>query len=145
MGRHSGLVATAAQCAALGVLSRSMARGEADRARAILWTLTGQDGATIGRALGVRADRVRHWRGSFRAGGVDALRSRPHTGRPGDRGAAALACAQAILAEAGRTVWTLPRLKAEILRRSEVAISPSRLSILLRQKGASPGAGHATP
>ena len=100
MGRHSGLVATAAQCAALVVLSRSMARGEADRARAILWTLTGQDGATIGRALGVRADRVRHWRGSFRAGGVDALRSRPHTGRPGDRGASALACAQAILIRA---------------------------------------------
>ena len=110
----------------------------------MLWTLDGQDGPTIGRALGVRADRVRKWRGVFRAGGVEALRSRPRTGRPGGRGAAALACAREILSQPGRTVWTLPRLKAEIGRRVGLTISPARLSTLLRQKGAFPGAGRAT-
>ena len=125
MARRSGLVATAAQRAALVRLSRSGERGEADRARAILWTLAGRDGAAIGQALGVRADRVRKWRGVFRAGGVDALQARPHPGRPGERGAAALACARVILSEAGRTVWTLPRLKAEIMRRAAVTISPA--------------------
>jgi hypothetical protein len=95
-------------------------------------------------ALGGRADRVRKWRGLFRVGEVEALRSRPRTGRPGDRGAAALARARAILAQPGRTVWTLRRLQAEIMRRSAVGISPARLSVLLRQKGAFAGAGRAT-
>jgi hypothetical protein len=80
MGRRSGLVATEAERRSLVALSRSAERGKADRARAVLWTLDAQDGPAIGRALGVRADRVRKWRGVFRAGGVDALRSRPHTG-----------------------------------------------------------------
>jgi transposase len=145
MRRGSGLVATTAQRAELADLARSAGRGEADRARAVLWTLDGWDSPTIGRALGVRADRVRKWRGLFRAGGTAALRARPHSGRPGRRGEAALACARAILAEPGPTVWTLPRLRAEILRRAAVRISPARLSVLLRQKGALPGAGRATP
>jgi transposase len=144
MGRHCGLTATAEQRQALTMLTRSADRGEADRARAILWTLDGQPAPAIGIALGVRPDRVRKWRVLFAAGGVEALRARSRTGRPGDKGIAALAWAQAILAEPGRTVWTLPRLKAEIARRSGIAISVSRLSILLRQKGALRGAARAT-
>jgi hypothetical protein len=42
-----------------GALTRSAERGEADRARALLWSLDGESGAAIGARLGVRADRVR--------------------------------------------------------------------------------------
>jgi transposase len=134
------LVATAEERSALEALSRLSDRGEADRARALLLSLDGHSSATIGEALRTRADSVRRWRGRFATGGVAALRSCPRSGRPPTRGAAALACAETILAEPGRMVWTLPRLKAEIARRTGVAISVSRLSVLLRQKGASLGA-----
>jgi transposase len=144
MGGRSRLVVTGEQRAALEALARSPRRGEADRARAILWTLEGQDGVAIGRVLGVRADRVRKWRARFRGGGVEGLRARPHTGRPGHRGAAALVAAEAILAEPGATVWTLPRLRVAIALRSDLTVSPSHLSRLLRNKGASPGAGPGT-
>jgi transposase len=134
------LTATAEERSALEALSRSSDRGEADRARALLLSLDGHTSAAIGATLRTRADSVRRWRSWFATGRVAALRSRPRSGRPPVRGTAALACAEAILADPGRTVWTLPRLKAEIARRTGVAISVSRLSVLLRKKGASPGA-----
>ena len=144
MGGRSRLEATDGQRGALEALARSGARGEADRARAVLLSLDGQSSAAIGRALRVRADTVRAWRSSFASGGAEALRARPRPGRPGRQGTAALVCAEAILAEPGEVVWTLQRLKAEIARRAGVAISPSRLSRLLRRRGASPGAGPGT-
>lgn len=146
MGGRSRLEATDGQRRALAALGRSGERGEADRARgAVLLSLDGRSSAWIGRALRVRADTVRAWRSLFARGGVEALRARPRTGRPGEQGAAALARAETILAEPGEVVWTLPRLRAEIARRAEVSISTSRLSRLLRQRGASPGAGRGTP
>lgn len=145
MGGRARLEATQEQRAALAALARSAERGEADRARAVLWSLDGQSSALIGQVLQVRADTVRGWRGRFTQGGVAALRARPRPGRPGRQGALALACAAAILAEPGPVLWTLSRLKTEIARRTGVMISVSRLSRLLRHKGASPGAARATP
>ena len=145
MGGRARLEATQEQRAALAALARSSERGEADRARAVLLSLDGQSSAPIGSALQVRADTVRGWRGLFAQGGIAAMRARPRPGRPGSQGAMALECAAAILAEPGSVLWTLPRLKAEIARRDGVTISVSRLSRLLRQKGASPGAALATP
>jgi transposase len=142
---RSSLAASAEQVAALRELALSLVRGEADRARAVLLSLDGRSSAMIGRALRVRADTVRAWRCTFARGGAKALRARPRPGRPGGQGNAALACARAILTEPGEAVWTLPRLKAEIARRAEVSISTSRLSRLLRQRGASPGAAPGTP
>jgi transposase len=144
MGERSRLEATDEQRRALEGLARSGARGEADRARAALLSLDGQSSAAIGRVLRARADTVRAWRSSFARGGAQALRARPRPGRPGRRGAAALARAGAILAEPGEVVWTLPRPEAEITRQAGVAVSPSRLSRLLRRRGASPGAGPDT-
>jgi transposase len=46
---------------------------------------------------------------------------------------------------ADRPNWTLPRLADEIEKRSGVRISRSRLSVVLRQKGISAGAGRAIP
>lgn len=144
-GGKCALTASAADRSALEQLARSLDRREADRARSILWSLDGQTGEMIGRAIGMREDGVRRLRHLFASGGVEALRARPRTGRPGGRGAMALDCATAILSQPGETLWTLPRLKAEIARRCGIAISVSRLSILLRKKGASPGVGRATP
>jgi len=145
MGGRSRIRATGEERALLAVLARSGERGEADRARAVLLSLDGWSSAAIGRALRVRADTARAWRSAFARGGAEALRARPRPGRPGGQGIAALACAGAILAEPGEVIWTLPRLKAEIARRAEVGISTSRLSRLLRQRGASPGAAPGTP
>ena len=144
MGGRSRLEATAEQRRGLEVLSRSANRGEADRARAVLSSLDGRSSAAIGRALRVRADTVRAWRSSFGGGGIEALRAKPRAGRPGEKGAVVLARAEAVLAVPGEVVWTLPRLQAEILRRTGESISISRLSRLLRQKGDMPGAGPAT-
>lgn len=147
MAGRCRLTATAAQRAELGELARSADRGEADRARAILWSLDGESGAAIGARLGVRADRVRKWRQRFSRGGVAALHARPRPGRPGARGARAVAAATALLdapAPEG-VVWTLPRLAAAVGRAPEgAAISAGYLGWLLRRKGASAGAGRGT-
>jgi hypothetical protein len=147
MAGRCRLTATLAQRAELGELARSLDRGEADRARALLWSLDGEGAAAIGARLGVRADRVRKGRQRFSRGGVAALHARPRRGRPGTRGARALAAATALLdapAPEG-VVWTLPRLAAAVGRAPEGApISAGHLGWLLRRKGASAGAGRGT-
>jgi transposase len=147
MAGRCRLTATAAQRAELSALTRSPDRGEADRARALLWSLDGEGSAAIGARLGVRADRVRKWRQAFARGGVAALRARRRTGRPGRRGQRALAAAAAVLdapAPEGM-VWTLPRLASAVGRATaEAPLSAGYLGWLLRRKGASAGAGRGT-
>jgi transposase len=146
MTGRSPLSATAEQVAALRELAHSDVRGEADRARAILLTLAGWTGPRVAEAFGVTADSVRHWRQWFAEGGVAALRATLAPGASAATGEQALAVAGAVLREPveNRINWTLPRLCAEIERQSGSRISRSRLSILLRQKGGSAGAGLAT-
>src|SRR4051794_30297276 len=81
MGRRCVLAVGAAGRAELEQLSRSAVRGEADRARAVLWSLDGETGAAVAARLGVRAEQVRRWRSAVRSGGVLAPRSRPRPGR----------------------------------------------------------------
>jgi transposase len=118
-------------------LAASHDRGEADRARAILLTLDGWTSARIGAAFGVREDVVRDWRSTFMREGAEALASRLATGRPPIKAQAALSVTDDILSApvADRPNWTLPRLSAEIERRTGVVISKSRLSVVLRKKG----------
>lgn len=146
MAGRSRLAATAAQRADLEALARSDVRGEADRARAMLLTLTGWTSVEVAEAFGVTADSVRHWRQWFCDGGVEALRSTLAPGRSPAKGEQALAVAAALLREPveNRPNWTLPRLQAEIERQTGLSISTSRLSILLREKGGSAGAAPAT-
>jgi len=90
---------------------------------------------------------VRLWRSAFMTGGVDALRRSVAPGPAPVKAECALAVAEAVLsgAVADRPNWTLPRLADEIERRSGVRISRSRLSVVLRQRGLSAGAGRAIP
>src|SRR3954451_8960597 len=134
------------QRSALIALSRSRDRGEADRARAIVLTLSGWTSGQIAEAFGVREDTVRFWRSAFRTGGIEALKTAVAPGPVPVKAACALAVAEEVLSGpvADRPNWTLPRLADEIEKRSGVRISPSRLSVVLRQKGISAGDGPAT-
>src|SRR3954469_5222892 len=126
--------------AALERLSRSAARREADRARAVLWSLGDETSTVIATRLGVRAEQVRRWRSAFRRGGAEALRSRPRPGRTPRKREAALAVARDVLAAplADRPAWTLARLAAEVAARTGETISAGHLSAVLR-KGATAG------
>src|SRR3982751_2241749 len=127
-------------------LSHSRDRGGADRARAILLCLSGWTSAQIAEAFGVREDTVRFWRSAFTAGGIEALKTPLAPGSAPVKAERALAVAEEVLSGpvGGRPNWTLPRLADEIERRAGLRIPPSRLSVVLRQKGISAGDGPAT-
>src|SRR4051794_41345406 len=80
MDGRGGLAVDEAGRAALERLSRSAARREADRARAVLWSLGDETSTVIATRLGVRAEQVRRWRSAFRRGGVDAVPLPPQPG-----------------------------------------------------------------
>ncbi len=143
----SPVVASEEQRLALVALSRSRERGEADRARALLLTLSGWTSARIAEAFGVREDTVRLWRSDFMKGGVEALRMSVAPGTAPVKAERALAVAEDLLSlpVADRPNWTLPRLADEIEKRSGVRISRSRLSVVLRKKGVFAGGARATP
>ena len=145
MAGRSPVVASTEQRCELEALSRSRDRGEADRARAILLTLAGWTSLQIAEAFGVREDTVRLWRSAFMEGGVAAVRKSVAPGPAPVKAACALAVAEEVLSGpvADRPNWTLPRLADEIEKRSGVRISRSRLSVVLRQRGISAGAGRA--
>ena len=146
MAGKSPVVADEDQRHALASLARSRDRGEADRARAILLTLSGWTSPAIAAAFGVREDTVRLWRSAFMGGGVEALRTRVPPGPAPTKAERALEVAEGLLAApvADRPNWTPPRLAAEIERRSDLRISRSRLSVVLRQRGRSAGGDPAT-
>lgn len=145
MAGRSSLAAGAEQVAALRELAKSPERGEADRARAVLLTLSGWTAPEIGEAFGVGEDSVRRWRAWFARGGVEALRSTVAPGPSPERGERALAVARELLAAPvqDRPNWTLPRLLTEVEARTGLRVSASHLSVLLR-KGASAGAARGT-
>src|SRR5215218_10236823 len=142
----SPVAATEEQRRALMALSRSRDRGEADRARAILLTLSGWTSGQIAQAFGVREDTVRDWRSAFMTDGVEALKTSVAPGPAPIKAERALAVAEEVLSGpvADRPNWTLPRLADEIEKRAGLRISCSRLSVVLRQKGISAGDGPAT-
>jgi transposase len=93
----------------------------------------------------VTPDSVRRWRSWFAAAGVDGLRAGEHPGREPVKSEAAAGIVEDLLSEpvADRPNWTLPRLQAEIARQTEVTISKSQLSKVLK-KMAFAGDGPAT-
>src|SRR5215204_5132781 len=147
MAGKSPVAATDEQRRALMALGRSRDRGEADRARAIVLTLSGWTSGHIAEAFGVREDTVRVWRSAFMTGGIEALKTSVAPGPAPVKAERALVGAEEVLSGpvGDRPNWTLPRLADEIERRAGLRISRSRLSVVLRQKGISAGDGPATP
>jgi transposase len=145
MGR-SWTVATSEQREELCGLARSSDREEADRARAILLSLEGWTSERIAAAFCAQPDSVRHWRWIFGREGVAGLRARKAPGPEPVKARAALSVIEEVLAPdvSDRPNWTLPRLADEIEKRTGQRISKSRLSVVMRKKGASDGDGHAT-
>jgi transposase len=109
-------------------------------------TLSGWTSGQIAEAFGVREDTVRVWRSTFMTGGVEALKTSVAPGPAPVKAECALAVAEEVLSGpvADRPNWTLPRLADEIETRSGVRISPSRLCVVLRQRGISAGDGPVT-
>ena len=141
MAGKSPVVASAEQKAALRALAGSRDRGEADRARAVLLTLSGWTSPRIAEAFGVREDTVRLWRSDFARGGVAALKTSPALGPAPVKAQAALRAVLPLLEQpvADRPNWTLARLIGEIEARQGVTISKSRLSKVLRKKSSAGG------
>ena len=78
MSGKSPVSASEDQRSALTALAGSRDRGEADRARAILLTLSGWTSPRIAEAYSVREDTVRLWRSDFGRGGIEALKASAH-------------------------------------------------------------------
>ena len=97
MAGKSPVAATEEQRRALMALSRSRDRGEADRARAILLTLSGWTSGQIAEAFGVREDTVRFWRSAFITGGIEALKKSVAPGPAPVKAECALAVAEEVL------------------------------------------------
>ena len=112
MSGKSPLAASAEQRDGLRRLAVSANRAEADRARAILLSLSGWKSAAIGEVFGVREDTVRDWRSTFRREGVAGIERHPAPGCPPVKAQAALAVASELFAAPveNRINWTLPRL-----------------------------------
>ena len=146
MAGRPRVVATAEQRSELRALAGSSDREEADRARAILLSLEGWSSVRIAEAFSVKPDSVRHWRWTFGRDGVAGLRARTAAGPEPVKARAALSVVAAVLSDevADRPNWTLPRLQDEIEARTGLRISKSRLSVVMRKKGAFAGGGHGT-
>ena len=125
----------------LEALATSRDRGEADRARAILLTLSGWTSPRIAEAFGVREDTVRLWRSDFAKGGVEALKATVAPGPVAVKSEAALRVITPLLEApvADRPNWTLARLITEIEAREGVSIGRSQLSKVLRKKTSATG------
>jgi transposase len=132
----SPLAASAERRDGLERLAVSSNRAEADRARAVLLSLSGWTSAAIGEAFGVREDTVRDWRSTFMREGVAGVERHPAPGCSPVKAEAALAVARELFAAPveNRINWTLPRLSEQIERRAGHRVSRSRLSVVLRKK-----------
>jgi transposase len=141
MAGKSPVTADEEQCEALRLLGQSRDRGEADRSRAILLTLSGWTSPRIAEAFGVREDTVRLWRMDFARGGVVALKATVAPGSAPVKTEAALRVVTPLLEApvADRPNWTIARLRAEIEAQEGVKIGRSQLSKALRKKSSAGG------
>ena len=122
-------------------LAASRDWGEADRARAILLTLSGWTSPRIAEAFSVREDTVWLWRSDFSRGGIDALKASIAPGPSPVKSETALRVVTPLLEEpvANRLNWTIARMRAEIKAREGVCINRSQLSKALGKKGSVTG------
>src|SRR5271165_754102 len=135
MAGKSRITADGEQRKGLPALARARDRGEADRARAILLTLSGWTSPRVAEAFGVSEDTVRLWRSAFANGGIEALKASVAPGPAPVKTEAALRVVTPLLEApvADRPNWTIPRLITEIEAREGVWIGRSQLSKALRK------------
>jgi transposase-like protein len=108
MSGTSPLVASGEQRDGLKRLAISANRAEADRARAILLSLSGWKSAAIGEVFGVREDTVRDWRSTFMREGLAGIERHPAPGRSPVKAEAALAVANELFAAPVKIALTGP-------------------------------------
>src|SRR3974377_1545020 len=96
-GKNTGTAGAGEEEGGLRRLAVSRDRGEADRARALLLTLSGWTSPRIAEAFGVREDTVRLWRSDFMRGGVAALKDHAAPGPARTKREAALRVAPPLL------------------------------------------------
>ena len=130
------LLATEKRRTMLMALARSRDRGEADRARAVLLTLSGWTSPRFAEAFGVREDTVRLWRSDLMRDGVAALKATVASGPAPGEGRGGVARGHTVAGETDRRSAELddPRLRAEIEAQAGVRISRSQLSKALRKR-----------
>src|SRR4051794_41495120 len=97
MAGKSSVTADEEQRQELVALSHARDRGEADRARAIVLTLSGWTSGQITEAFRVREDTVRVWRSAFMMGGIAALKTAVAPGPAPVKAERALAVAEEVL------------------------------------------------
>jgi Homeodomain-like domain len=90
------------QTTALEAMAESADRAEADRARAILLTLSGWTSARIAEAFRVHEDTARLWRSEFMRDGVAAIKASLAPGPPPVKATAALKGRRATSFSSGR-------------------------------------------
>ena len=104
MAGKSPVTATDAQCVVLKAMAGGSDRPQADRARAILLTVSGWTSVRIAEAFGVREDTVRQWRSDFMVGGAEALAASVAAGPTPVKAEAALRVAGPLLEAV--EIWT---------------------------------------
>jgi|SRR5579883_1791195 len=114
--------------------ARTLAPRLRDRLEMVRLSDVGLRVREIARRLGVHEQTVRKFLKAFLAQGFDGLADRPSPGRPPRASTADLAALGQLLDEAATTgqTWTAPQLAAWLARERHVALSTSRLRVLLR-------------
>lgn len=104
----------------------------------------GHSQAEVARRVGVSRAAVCIWSRKLEAGGLDALRSQRPRGRPpsldkADRGQLEKMLLQGPMSQGFATdVWTVPRVRALLIREFGVELSESQVWRVLRAMGFSP-------
>ena len=118
---------------------------EWDRVRSIAANMLddGKEASEIARHLGVAAQTVREWRRDYRAGGREALVSRPKpTGRPAKLNAAQREALAGLLERtpaacgfADKHLWTQQLIADLVLREFGVSYHHDHVGVVLREMG----------
>jgi transposase len=140
--QQRALMVTAAQQAAVDHRLRrtDLRRRERQRLEMVKGAAQGWDRTAIARWSGLQETTVQRWLDRFVAGGVDALRDAPRTGRPPKADAAYRAALEQALASVPPAlglpfdVWTSPRLSAYLAETTGVRIAPGWLRALLAER-----------
>jgi transposase len=119
----------------------SAAKLEARRRMAAKMLAKGQGIREVARTIGAAPSSVKRWKDALEQGGKDALKAKPHTGRPSRLSAKERQHLLRILKQGPRAAnlradqWTCQRVGTIIRRRFGVKYHPDHVSRILRAMG----------